>query len=95
MTSETAAPKSVRPPAATSAKRPARKAVGEASGKSGQLTIRLVRSGICTPRDQKATLKGLGFSRRGQEVLRSDNPSVRGMIRKVRHLVEVVEGSGK
>ena len=95
MTNETAAPKPARPPAATSAKRRTRKAEGEGSGKSDQLTIRLARSGICTPRDQKATLKGLGFSRRGQEVLRPDNPAVRGMIRKVRHLVEVVEASGK
>jgi len=33
----------------------------------------------------------LGLSRREQEVVRSDDPSTRGMIRKVRHLVEVRE----
>ena len=53
------------------------------------LTIRQARSGICTPKDQKATLRGLGFRRLGQRVVREDSPAVRGMIRKVRHLVEV------
>lgn len=57
--------------------------------KSGKVTVRLVRSGICTPKDQKATLRGLGFRRLGEEVVREDSPSLRGMIRKVRHLVEV------
>ncbi|HKD19215.1 MAG TPA: 50S ribosomal protein L30 [Thermoanaerobaculia bacterium] len=52
----------------------------------------LVRSGICTPKDQKATLKGLGFGRLGMKVVRDDSPAIRGMIRKVRHLVEVTKG---
>jgi large subunit ribosomal protein L30 len=62
--------------------------------KSGgdRLAITLLRSGICTPKDQKATLKGLGFRRLGQQVLREDSPAVRGMIRKVRHLLEVTKG---
>ncbi len=62
-----------------------------ASGK-GRLAITLVKSGICTPKDQKATLRGLGFGRLGTRVLRDDSPAVRGMIRKVRHLVEVTKG---
>lgn len=61
------------------------------SAEGGTLRIRLTRSGICTPRDQKQTLVALGLSRREQEVVRSDDPSTRGMIRKVRHLVEVRE----
>ena len=56
---------------------------------SGRLTITQVKSGICTPKDQKATLVGLGFSRMGQTVVREDSPAMRGMIRKVRHLVLV------
>ncbi|MFY9551891.1 MAG: 50S ribosomal protein L30 [Thermoanaerobaculia bacterium] len=56
------------------------------------MTIRQTRSGICTPKDQKATLRGLGFRRMGQRVVREDSPAVRGMIRKVRHLVEVTKG---
>lgn len=57
-----------------------------------RLTIKLVRSGISTPKDQKATLKGLGFGRLGQHVIREDSPEIRGMVRKVRHLVEVTKG---
>ena len=57
-----------------------------------RVTIKLVRSGICTPKDQKATLKGLGFGRLGQQVVREDSPAIRGMVRKVRHLVEVTKG---
>ena len=53
--------------------------------------VRQVRSGICTPKDQKATLRGLGFRRMGQEVVRPDEPAIRGMILKVRHLVEIVK----
>jgi large subunit ribosomal protein L30 len=56
---------------------------------SAPVRVRLVRSGICAPRDQKATLFGLGLRRLNQEVVRSDTPSLRGMLHKVRHLVEV------
>jgi large subunit ribosomal protein L30 len=65
---------------------------GKEGGAKGRLSITLVRSGICTPKDQKATLKGLGFGRLGMKVVRDDSPAVRGMIRKVRHLVEVTKG---
>ena len=54
-----------------------------------RLKVTQVRSVIDRPKDQKATLKGLGFRRMGQEVVREDSPAVRGMIRKIRHLVEV------
>ncbi|HKB69758.1 MAG TPA: 50S ribosomal protein L30 [Thermoanaerobaculia bacterium] len=53
------------------------------------MKVRLVKSGICTPKDQKATLQGLGLRRMNQEVVRPDTPSIRGMLHKVRHLVEV------
>ena len=59
---------------------------------SGRLTITQVKSGICTPKDQKATIRGLGFRRLGDEVVREDTPAVRGMIRKVRHLLDVTTG---
>lgn len=70
--------------AAAAAPRPTAKPAAEAP-----LKVRLVRSGICTPKDQKATLLGLGLRRLNQEVVRPDTPSIRGMIHKVRHLVEV------
>jgi len=66
----------------------------EKKEKTGTITIRQVKSGISTPRDQKATLRGLGFSRLGQKVSRPDTPALRGMLRKVRHLV-VVEAEEK
>jgi large subunit ribosomal protein L30 len=56
---------------------------------AGTLRLRLARSGICTPKDQKATLKGLGLRRLNQSVVRPDEPAIRGMVHKVRHLVEV------
>ena len=41
--------------------------------------------------DQEATLKGLGLNKLRRRRTLEDTPSVRGMIRKVRHLVQVVE----
>jgi large subunit ribosomal protein L30 len=55
------------------------------------LRIRQVRSGICAPLDQKQTLRGLGLRRIRQEVVRPDTPAIRGLVHKVRHLVEVVD----
>ena len=72
-------------PAPAAAPRPKAKPVPAAA----PVRVRLVRSGICAPRDQKATLQGLGLRRLNQEVVRSDTPSLRGMLHKVRHLVEV------
>ena len=74
--------------AAEAGRSPARKAEKPAPD-AGTLTLRLVRSGICAPKDQKATLKGLGLTRLGQRVVRPDAPAIRGMVHKVRHLVEV------
>ena len=71
--------------------RPKRAAQPEKAPDPGRLTLQQVRSGICTPKDQKATLRALGFRRLGQRVTREDRPEVRGMIRHVRHLVEIVE----
>ena len=61
---------------------------------TARLAITQVKSGICTPKDQKATLVGLGFRRRGEKVVREDSPAVRGMIRKVRHLLLVETTKG-
>jgi large subunit ribosomal protein L30 len=69
-------------------------AKGSRPRKTGQrtsLTLRLAKSGISTPVDQKATIRALGFRRVGDVVEREDNASLRGRIRKIRHLVEVIE----
>jgi len=57
----------------------------------GTLRVKLVRSPIDFPRDQKATLRALKLTKMNRERELPDNPSVRGMIRKVEHLVQIVE----
>jgi len=54
-----------------------------------QLQVKLKRSVIGRPQDQRATLKGLGLSRTGKTVCLEDTPSVRGMVKKGIHLVEI------
>lgn len=55
------------------------------------IKIKQVRSRNNKPIDQKRTLDALGLTKMGKVVEHEDNPSVRGMIRKVFHLVEVIE----
>ena len=57
----------------------------------GRITVRWKKSQIGYDRKQRATIRGLGFKRLGQTVEVEDTPAVRGMIRKVRHLVVVEE----
>jgi large subunit ribosomal protein L30 len=59
--------------------------------KSATLKIKWVRSSIGCPQDMRQTIRGLGFRRMQQVVERADTPAIRGMIHKVRHLVEVQE----
>jgi len=56
------------------------------------ITVRQIKSGIGYSRDQKATLRGLGFRRLNQVVELEDTPAVRGMVNKVRHLVRIESG---
>ena len=55
------------------------------------ITVRQIGSPIGRPKDQRATLVGLGLNKMHRERELEDTPSVRGMIDKVSHLVEVVE----
>jgi large subunit ribosomal protein L30 len=65
--------------------------MAETKKKSGNtIRIKWVRSAICTPKKHKAVVKGLGFTRLNQVVEREDSPSIRGMVNKVPHLVEIV-----
>ena len=59
----------------------------------GKLRIVLVKSPIGYSKDQKKTLQSLGLRRLKQEATHSDSMAVRGMINKVRHLVELEEAS--
>ncbi len=56
-----------------------------------KLHITWIKSGIGYKRDQRKTLKALGFRRLNQCVVQEDCNSVRGMINKVKHLVKVEE----
>ena len=55
------------------------------------IKIKQIKSKIGYPVDQRRTLQALGLHKISQVVEVEDTPSIRGMIRKVRHLVTVVE----
>lgn len=55
------------------------------------IKIKQIKSRIGAPIDQKRTLLSLGLHRISQVVEVEDTPSIRGMIRKVHHLVTIVE----
>ena len=54
-----------------------------------KLRVTLVRSGINRPQDQKDTIRGLGLTRMHKTVELNDTAAIRGMIRKVSHMVTV------
>ncbi|MGA8729625.1 MAG: 50S ribosomal protein L30 [Terracidiphilus sp.] len=56
------------------------------------IRIQYYRSKNSTPYKHKAVIKGLGFTRLNQIVERVDNEGIRGMVKKVPHLVRIVEG---
>ena len=59
-----------------------------------KLMVTQRRSVIDRPKDQKVTVRRLGLHRINDSVVKDDTPSVRGMIAKVHHLVEVEEVKG-
>ena len=58
---------------------------------AAKIKIVLSRSLIGRPEDQKATAQALGLSKMHHHVLQEDSPAIRGMIRKIEHLVTVEE----
>lgn len=56
-----------------------------------KIRIQYVRSKICTPEKHKLVVKGLGFTRLNQIIEREDTPSIRGMVAKIPHLVQIVK----
>lgn len=54
-----------------------------------KLKVKQVRSGIGRSERQNLTLRGLGLTKMNKTVILNDTPAIRGMIRKVSHLVEV------
>jgi large subunit ribosomal protein L30 len=59
-----------------------------------KLKVTQRRSVIDRPRGQKATVRALGLHRINDSVVKDDRPEIRGMIEKVRHLVDVEAVSG-
>ncbi|MEJ5257125.1 MAG: 50S ribosomal protein L30 [Fervidobacterium sp.] len=56
-----------------------------------KLKITLVRSPIGYKYDQKDTVRRLGLRKMHQTVVKDDNPQIRGMVEKVKHLLKVEE----
>lgn len=56
-----------------------------------KLKITLVKSLIGRPEEQRATVKALGLKKINSFVVQEDSPAIKGMVRKVEHLVQVEE----
>jgi large subunit ribosomal protein L30 len=66
----------------------------KASG-TGFIAITLVRSPIGRPAKHKLVVKGLGFRKLQQTVIRQDTPAIRGMVNKICHMVRVEPHTGE
>ena len=62
-----------------------------AEKKQKTITVEQIGSPIRRPKDQRATLIGLGLNKMHRRRTLPDTPQVRGMIRKVAHLVRIVD----
>ena len=58
---------------------------------TGTIRVKMIGSVIGCPEKQRATVRGLGLRRMNQVVERLDTPEVRGMVKKIPHLVAIVE----
>jgi large subunit ribosomal protein L30 len=56
-----------------------------------KIKIKLVRSPICTPEKHKVIVRSLGLRRINQIVVRPDTDGFRGMVKKIPHLLELVQ----
>ncbi len=66
------------------------KAAEKKNSAKGTVRIQWVRSYIAAPEKHKRVVRGLGFTRLSQIVEREDSPSIRGMVKKVPHLLKIV-----
>jgi len=57
----------------------------------GYLKVKMVRSSIGRPQKHRAILKGMGLTKLNKVMVLKDTPETWGMIKKVSHLVEVLE----
>ncbi|MFZ1469561.1 MAG: 50S ribosomal protein L30 [Paracoccaceae bacterium] len=58
------------------------------------IVVKQIRSAARRPAVQTATLKGLGLNKMNRTRELEDTPSVRGMVNKISHLVEIIEERG-
>jgi large subunit ribosomal protein L30 len=65
--------------------------VGATTVAKATIRIQYFRSKIQAPVKHKRVIKGLGFTRLNQVVVREDTPSIRGMVKTVPHLVRIVD----
>ena len=63
-----------------------------AKKRAAKIKIKYVRSVLGRPGTQRKVIEGLGFRKLNQVVERPDSPETWGMVRKVSHLVRVLEG---
>jgi large subunit ribosomal protein L30 len=57
----------------------------------GKIKVKMIGSVIGCPDKQRATVRGLGLRRMNQVVERLDTPEIRGMVKRIPHLVAIVE----
>jgi large subunit ribosomal protein L30 len=63
----------------------------QASAKKSKIKIQWYRSTIATPKAHKQLVRSLGLTKLNQIVERPDSGSTRGMVKKVPHLLRIVE----
>ena len=63
---------------------------GAKAAATATIRIQYFRSKIQAPVKHKRVIKGLGFTRLNQIVVREDTPSIRGMVKTVPHLVRII-----
>ena len=57
----------------------------------GTIKIKLIRSPICTPEKHKVIVRALGLRKLNRVVVRPDTPAFRGMVKKVPHLLAIID----
>jgi large subunit ribosomal protein L30 len=66
-------------------------AKAKSSANTGKIRIQYYRSFIATPKTHKQMVRSLGLTKLNQIVERPDNPSMRGAVAKIPHLLRIVE----
>ncbi len=57
----------------------------------GTIKIKLIKSPICTPEKHKVIVRALGLKTMNRVVIKPDTPAFRGMVKKIPHLLAIVD----